>query len=278
MSSQNVNPFLSGTTRGDFWKNELSAPYTKATFNRNPGPGAYLKSKKKEDIRARLLQEETVTVPFGASDERGCNKMTKVANPGPGTYIDINNPNNSSICKSLNKIQEDRTLAESQGVKLGAFGSTTLRADFWQEAKKGPGPGTYDDNFNLAEGTCSLAVLGKAPKARIQTTEAAERRKPNSVFNSTADRFNMTYSAKNPSVRLLTSNGYPRKKIVTQTADRKMVLEDQKGMGIENQITCMGFASNPDSEWHKQTRASDYEQVAGKKVGFDATSPRFHFN
>jgi hypothetical protein len=32
--------FFSGkTTRGDFWKNELNAPYTKATFNVNPGPG-----------------------------------------------------------------------------------------------------------------------------------------------------------------------------------------------------------------------------------------------
>ena len=72
-----------------------------------------------------------MVVPFGKSDERDCLKATKAPNPGPGTYIDINNPNNSSICKSLNKIQEDRTLAESQGVRLGAFGSTTERIDYW---------------------------------------------------------------------------------------------------------------------------------------------------
>ena len=54
-----------------------------------------------------------------------CNKKTKTAAPGPGTYIDINNPNNSSICKGLSKIREDRTLAESQGVKIGVFGSNT---------------------------------------------------------------------------------------------------------------------------------------------------------
>jgi hypothetical protein len=175
-----------------------------------------------------------VVVPFGKSDERDCLKATKAPNPGPGTYIDINNPNNSSICKSLNKIQEDRTLAESQGVRLGAFGSTTERIDYWQEPKVGPSPGQYDDNLNLAEKTCDLAVLGKAPKSRVETSEAADRRKPNSVFNSTSNRFNLTYSAKNPGVRLLTGNGYPRKKIVTQTNDKKMVYEDQKTMGIEN--------------------------------------------
>ena len=52
-------------------------------------------------------------VPFNCSDERTCNKKVRTAAPGPGTYIDINNPNNSSICKSLNKIKEDRSLAES---------------------------------------------------------------------------------------------------------------------------------------------------------------------
>jgi hypothetical protein len=97
-----------------------------------------------------------VTVPFGASEDRDCLKNSKAPNPGPGTYIDINNPNNSSICKSLNKIQEERTLAESQGVKLGAFGSTTGRTTFWTAPKEGPGPGTYDDNKDLAEGTCDL--------------------------------------------------------------------------------------------------------------------------
>jgi hypothetical protein len=52
-------------------------------------------------------------VPFNTSDERGCNKKTKSAVPGPGEYIDPNNPNYSSICKSLNKIKEDRALADS---------------------------------------------------------------------------------------------------------------------------------------------------------------------
>lgn len=102
--SQTQNPFLSGTGRAEMWKAELNAPYTKQTYIKNPGPGQYFASKKKDDIKQRLLQEETVTVPFGASDDRICNKPVKAPNPGPGSYIDVNNPNTSSVCKSLAKI------------------------------------------------------------------------------------------------------------------------------------------------------------------------------
>jgi hypothetical protein len=100
--------------------------------------------------------------------------MTKAPNPGPGSYIDVNNPNNSSICKSLSKIQEDRQLAASQGVKLGAFGSTTDRATFWAKAKDGPSPGQYDLNNDLADATTDLALVGKAPKSRVRTTTDIE--------------------------------------------------------------------------------------------------------
>ena len=144
---QNLNPFMSTTQRGDFWKNELNAPFTKQTYLGNPGPGQYAVGKKKgEDIKSRLLQEETVQVAFNQQEERDCNKDVKAPNPGPGSYIDINNPNNSSICKSLAKIKEDRTLAESQGVKLGVFGSNTSRFEnSWMEVRTdNPGPGTYD--------------------------------------------------------------------------------------------------------------------------------------
>ena len=62
---QNVNPFMSTTQRGDFWKNEFNAPYTKQTYLINPGPGQYpIEKKKGDDIKSRLLQEETVQVAF----------------------------------------------------------------------------------------------------------------------------------------------------------------------------------------------------------------------
>ena len=46
-------------------------------------------------------------------------------------------------------------------------------------------------------------------------------------------------------------------------------------LGVENQITCIKTLD----QWrHRQMRAGDLEQVQGKRVGFDATSPRFTYN
>jgi len=133
-------------------------------------------------------------------------------------------------------------------------------------------------NTDLADATTDLKLVGKQPKSRVRTSQDIEQKMVNSVFASTANRFDLTYNKKNPDVRLLTSKGVPRKKFVTQTLDRKVVMQDQNELGIENQVTCLGYTSNGESEWVKQTRASDFEQQVGKKVGFDSTSPRFHFN
>ena len=46
--------------------------------------------------------------------------------------------------------------------------------------------------------------------------------------------------------------------------------------GIENQVTCI--KDNAASWKDQRTRATDYESTAGKRVGFDATSPRFNYN
>ena len=201
----------------------MNAPYTKQTYIKNPGPGAYFPHKKKgDDIKSRLLVEETVHVPFGSMDPRDCNKHKGSKVPGPGTYIDINNPNNSSICKSLNKIKEDRTLAESQGVKLGVFGSTTSKlTNTWLKPKEGPDPGQYND-FASYSTKPSFDLVAKGFRTahstgRMETTLTGERHKPNSIFESKIDRFALSYSAKNPGIRILTSKGGTRKKIVGQS-------------------------------------------------------------
>jgi hypothetical protein len=67
---------LSTTKREEFWKNEISAPYTKPSFASNPGPGKYNHEKKKDDIKTKILLEESVHVPFSSSVERECNRRT----------------------------------------------------------------------------------------------------------------------------------------------------------------------------------------------------------
>ena len=103
----------------------MDAPFTKPTSTTNPGPGKYYNDKKKEDIKSKILQEEAVHVPFGSSEPRACNKKQKDKQhvPGPGSYIDISNPQHSSVSKPLLKFSSDRTFAEAHGIKLGAFGS-----------------------------------------------------------------------------------------------------------------------------------------------------------
>ena len=91
--------------------------------------------------------EETVHVPFGSSEERGCMKKPpgKTTAPGPGTYIDIFNPLHSSVSKPLLKFSSDRTFAEAHGIKLGAFGTNSKRFEKGVfDGKNGPGPGAYD--------------------------------------------------------------------------------------------------------------------------------------
>lgn len=81
-------------------------------------------------------------------------------------------------------------------------------------------------NTDLADATTELALVGKAPKSRVRTSTDIEHKMANSVFTSTANRFDLVYSKANPDVRLLTSKGVPRKKFVTQTLDRKVVMQD----------------------------------------------------
>lgn len=126
MGNRTNKNFLSTTKREkDFWINKIETPYTHPTHFVNPGPGKYNHEKKRDDIKTRLLVEETVHIPFGSSEERGCMKrgQQKQVVPGPGSYIDINNPLFSSVSKPLLKFSSDRTFAEAHGIKLGAFGT-----------------------------------------------------------------------------------------------------------------------------------------------------------
>lgn len=131
--------------------------------------------------------------------------------------------------------------------------------------------------MDLADATTDLKKLGKQPKSRIKTSQQTEHQKVNSVFISTVDRLSERFHK--DGVRLLTSKSAPRKKIVTQTLDNKAIMNDQSELGIENQITCLGYSSQGQTEeWTHQTRATDLEKAIGKKIGFDSTQNRLPYN
>lgn len=162
------------------WRADISAPFTKPSWTKNPPPGYYFK-KQHEDVKQRLLQEETVTVPFGSREERPVNKPSKELGPGPGNYIDISNPAHSSVCRKLAKIEEERNNLEQNGVSIGGFGSNTERNTFWMAPKRGPAPGEYEIE-DMADATTPLEVTGKPQRTRVQTAVSRERKKPHSVF------------------------------------------------------------------------------------------------
>lgn len=68
LTTDNLNPFYSKTTRGDMWMADRDAPYTRQSYAKNPAPNVYFDQKKKDDVKARLLAEETISVPFGTRD------------------------------------------------------------------------------------------------------------------------------------------------------------------------------------------------------------------
>ena len=240
--------------------------------------------KKENELKSRILMEHSMQmhVPFNCSDERHCNKKSKTVAPGPGTYIDINNPNNSSICKSLNKIKEDRSLAESQGVKLGAFGTTCGRFDkSWIDPKDGPGPGFYEKAAEHSEQPTAMSDNMSAKgrtlgRSKTLSTAEYEKRMPNSTFRSTTDRFNLVYSSQAPNVRILKQkNSKGVTKMVMRDPDHKgLEIDSKMVIGVENKVTYL----DNEKSWTAQQRARDLEVMGGKRVGFEATSPRFNIN
>jgi len=242
-SEANCNKtFLTTTKREDFWKNDAVAPYTAPCKDNVPGPGQYSMDKKTEDVKNRVLLEDALHVPFGVSDERNCLRKQKKNNePGPGQYIDISNPNNSSVCKSLMKFSNERGFAEAHGVVIGPFGATSKRFEKnYFEPKNGPAPGQYVDQIKKID-------------AELNITNTVWKPKNESVyFKSTTGRF-LDLEKSKPTVQILSKN-------------RKINVGPSVGDYELKQ------------DWVKQNRASDYDVFGNKQIGFETTASRFHYN
>lgn len=120
----------------------METPYTKQTYHKTPGPGMYDHEKKKDDIKNKIIHDEAAHTAFSSSEPRPCNTKIKCYKPGPGTYIDINNPNHCSIKLAGKGENDEKFQQEEQGIKLGPFGSNVNKFNkSWMNPKEGPDPG-----------------------------------------------------------------------------------------------------------------------------------------
>lgn len=85
----------------------------------------------------------------------------------------------------------------------------------------------------------------------------------------------MKVDGQNPQIRILDPE--KARKTVSSAGPSSSVMNMSNG---STRVGTSGVVSylHKGPQWTKQTRANDYEAYAGKKVGFDATSPRFNFN
>ena len=121
------------------WRADVRAPFTKQSFEANPPPTAYFNTKKREEIQKRILDEETVKVHFNSKSERPCmQKIKPTSDPGPGAYIKILEPRNSSRDRG---IRRNQTQTEQATTKIDLIGSNSQRDGFWIKPREGPAPG-----------------------------------------------------------------------------------------------------------------------------------------
>eukprot|EP00826_Nyctotherus_ovalis_P005367 TRINITY_DN1120_c0_g3_i2.p1 TRINITY_DN1120_c0_g3~~TRINITY_DN1120_c0_g3_i2.p1 ORF type:complete len:306 (-),score=50.64 TRINITY_DN1120_c0_g3_i2:112-1029(-) len=136
-------------------------------------------------IVAVLAIVVAVKVPFNTSAKREKTEK-RSEQPGPGAYIDISNPINSSVMKGILKFASDRVMMEAQGIMFGPFGSTEKRfkGTYQSEKDATPGPGEYPRDENSKDDLEKIYERIAKPRANSKS----------SMFSSKTDRFRATFS------------------------------------------------------------------------------------
>lgn len=69
-----------------------------------PGPAFYFSKKAAENFKLRIMNKNKLEVPFGSYESKDLQNILKITHqsPGPGAYIDINDPCHSCLGKVLN--------------------------------------------------------------------------------------------------------------------------------------------------------------------------------
>jgi len=186
-------------------------------------------------------------MPFNSSTTRDdIAKHKENQLPGPGSYIDINNPIYSSVTKGILKFATDRGIMEAQGLSSGPFGTTEKRFKNGAFDKKNaaPGPGDYVADERKKDEL--EKIYEKMAKPRNSTKS--------SMFTSKTGRFGAT------------SNGDPFIYVIGKNNDEQ---KPATAMAVLHED------ENQANGWVKQTRSSFYTKQNQKTLGFNSTAPRW---
>lgn len=93
--------FMTATKREGQWLNSVQNPFTKQYEKLEPSLEAMntMKKKKVDKIRSKILSKKrrTLNPPFNVCENRSFEYLGKTLGPGPGTYINVNDPKFSSV-------------------------------------------------------------------------------------------------------------------------------------------------------------------------------------
>lgn len=134
-------------------------------------------------------------MPFNTSDPLIHYKKVRAGPPGPGSYVDVNNPLHCSlkgVIKNVSHSVEDNP-------KNGPFGANNDRFfNSWLKPKAGPSPGQYEKQrvhvLKAKKTRYDFAIEGQGTQESTRQMTAGEkmRAKPNANFASTSNRFQST--------------------------------------------------------------------------------------
>ena len=143
--------FMSATKREGQWLNKIDNPYTKQYSKLRPTFAMLLQEKQQriEEIRGKKKQgskNNIVNAPFNIQASRNYEYAADTLGPGPGSYIDVNDPKYSSI-NHKNTVYGNPQVAALKKANLpNNFGSSIDRFDNpdYKKCVETPGPGAYE--------------------------------------------------------------------------------------------------------------------------------------
>eukprot|EP00826_Nyctotherus_ovalis_P005620 TRINITY_DN11277_c0_g6_i1.p1 TRINITY_DN11277_c0_g6~~TRINITY_DN11277_c0_g6_i1.p1 ORF type:complete len:399 (-),score=83.75 TRINITY_DN11277_c0_g6_i1:8-1180(-) len=155
-----------------------------ARVQNGPGPGHYNVGRRfagREGSVGVKVGSKPQTAPFNTTEERKVQSEVRNPSVGPGTYIDVNNPFNSSVTKNLLKYAVDKGIMMAHGLESKPFGVGGKRFDKgYFTPKEGPGPADYAPaeetprpKHTLGFPTVTERLVERTPK---ETAEAVQIR------------------------------------------------------------------------------------------------------